>query len=67
MTAILGRKRRFSATVITGNGKGLIGYGRGLALEGKASVTQAKNKAIKRLVTFNFIEKGTGNLFFCSI
>lgn len=38
MTGTLGRKMRFTAFVVTGNKKGLAGYGLGKSQSGKAAI-----------------------------
>ncbi|ESO03920.1 hypothetical protein HELRODRAFT_79614 [Helobdella robusta] len=50
MTGTLGRKMRFSAFVVTGNKNGVAGYGLGKALNAKAAIRVAKNKAAQKLV-----------------
>uniref|UniRef100_A0A182TS38 Small ribosomal subunit protein uS5m n=1 Tax=Anopheles melas TaxID=34690 RepID=A0A182TS38_9DIPT len=47
-----GRKRRVSAMVVTGNGNGLAGFGFGKAIEGRAALRQAKNRAGQKLMHF---------------
>ncbi|XP_052888115.1 28S ribosomal protein S5, mitochondrial [Anopheles moucheti] len=48
-----GRKRRVSAMVVTGNGNGLAGFGFGKAIEGRAALRQAKNRAGQKLMHFD--------------
>lgn len=50
MTKAFGRYRTVSATCVTGNGNGLVGYAKGKALEGKSAVKAAKNRAAQRLM-----------------
>uniref|UniRef100_A0A146KTA7 Small ribosomal subunit protein uS5m n=1 Tax=Lygus hesperus TaxID=30085 RepID=A0A146KTA7_LYGHE len=50
MTGNLGRKRQMSMFVVTGNGNGLAGFGIGKAIDGKAALKSAKNRAGQRLM-----------------
>uniref|UniRef100_A0A1B6EDT7 Small ribosomal subunit protein uS5m n=1 Tax=Clastoptera arizonana TaxID=38151 RepID=A0A1B6EDT7_9HEMI len=54
MTGNMGRKRRISVCAVTGNGQGLAGFGFGKALDPKAAMTSAKNRAGQKLM---FIER----------
>lgn len=58
MTGNLGRKRQMSMFVVTGNGNGLAGFGLGKAIDGKASLKVAKNRAGQRLM---YIERYNGH------
>ncbi|KAK6639541.1 hypothetical protein RUM43_007814 [Polyplax serrata] len=61
MTGNFGRKRRFMSIAVVGNGKGLIGLAKSRALDGKAAMNQARKKAMKRLVSYDFLEENTVN------
>uniref|UniRef100_A0A1B6J4L2 Small ribosomal subunit protein uS5m n=1 Tax=Homalodisca liturata TaxID=320908 RepID=A0A1B6J4L2_9HEMI len=54
MTGNLGRKRRISAFVVTGNSHGMAGFALGKAIEGRVAMTTAKNRAGQKLI---FIER----------
>ncbi|OIO35877.1 MAG: 30S ribosomal protein S5 [Candidatus Omnitrophica bacterium CG1_02_41_171] len=45
-----GRRMRFSALVVTGNGAGLVGYGHEKAGEVSAAIAKAEKKAMKSLI-----------------
>lgn len=67
MTGNLGRKRRISSFVVTGNGQGLAGFALGKAVEGKGALITSKNRAGQKLM---FIERyndhtGTERGCFC--
>ncbi|XP_029646154.1 28S ribosomal protein S5, mitochondrial [Octopus sinensis] len=49
MTATLGRKRSYSAFVVTGNKNGLAGFAKGRSASAKDALRKAKNKAALRL------------------
>ncbi|CAH1791852.1 unnamed protein product [Owenia fusiformis] len=49
MTGNLGRKHRFSAMVVVGNGNGLAGYAVAKANKGRSAIQQAKNRAAQKL------------------
>lgn len=53
MTATVGRYRRFSIVVATGNGRGLCGIGKAKALMLNAAIRRAKQRAIQNLVSFD--------------
>ena len=53
MKGNFGRKRKMSVMVVTGNGKGLIGFAVGRGLDPKAAIRKAKNKAAQRLMHFS--------------
>ncbi|XP_046746307.1 28S ribosomal protein S5, mitochondrial [Diprion similis] len=59
MSANMGRKRRMSVFVVTGNKNGLAGFGLGKAVEGKAAVKNAKNRAGQRLLHVNIYNNHT--------
>lgn len=50
MKGNLGRKRRLSAFVVTGNGKGLAGFATGKAVDSRAVLRKAKNRAGQKLM-----------------
>lgn len=50
MKGNLGRKRRLSCMVVTGNGQGLAGFGVGKSIERPAVLRKAKNRAGQKLV-----------------
>lgn len=54
MTGNMGRKKQISIFVVTGNGIGLGGFGLGKAMEVKAALKSAKNRAGQRLM---FVER----------
>ncbi|XP_073973918.1 mitochondrial ribosomal protein S5 [Rhodnius prolixus] len=54
MTGNMGRKKQMSIFVVTGNGAGLAGFGLGKAMEVKAALKSAKNRAGQRLM---FVER----------
>lgn len=60
MTSIMGRVKRFSAIVVTGNGNGLAGFATAAAQEGRSCMKTAKNKAGKRLMYIERYENHTG-------
>ncbi|KAL1114839.1 hypothetical protein AAG570_007663 [Ranatra chinensis] len=51
MTGNMGRKRRMSVFVVTGNKQGLAGFGLGKAIDGRAAMKSAKNRAGQKLMT----------------
>ncbi|KAG5673299.1 hypothetical protein PVAND_003359 [Polypedilum vanderplanki] len=66
MKGNLGRKRRLSAFVVTGNHNGLAGFASAKAVDGKAVLRKAKNRAAQKLM---YIELCDGHTvfhdFFC--
>lgn len=50
MKGNLGRKRRLSCFVVTGNGNGLAGFALGKSVENKAAMRKAKNRAGQKLI-----------------
>jgi len=52
-----GKRFRFNALVVVGNGKGMVGFGYGKANEMADAIRKAKEKAIKAAVKINL--KGT--------
>lgn len=61
MTGNLGRKRRISSFVVTGNGQGLAGFAVGKAVEGKVALTTSKNRAGQKLMYIERYNNHTGN------
>ena len=61
MKGNLGRTRRISAFVITGNGNGLAGFALGKALMGTAALRKAKNRAAQKLMHVERYNNHTGN------
>ncbi|XP_015597786.1 28S ribosomal protein S5, mitochondrial [Cephus cinctus] len=59
MTGNMGRKRRTSAFVITGNGNGLAGFALGKALDSRAALKTAKNRAAQKLIYINMYNNHT--------
>lgn len=59
MKGNLGRKRRQSALVVTGNGNGLAGFAMGKAIEGRAALRKAKNRASQHLMHFEICDGHT--------
>ena len=59
MKSILGKKKTLHAFVITGNGKGIIGYGMGKAPLGNGALRIAKIKASQNLLKFDLYENRT--------
>ena len=60
MTGNMGRKRRMSTFVVTGNGRGLAGFGLGKAIDGRASLKSAKNRAGQKLMMIPMHNDHTG-------
>lgn len=50
MKGNLGRKRRLSVSVVTGNRNGLAGFANGKSIENKAAIRKAKNRAGQKLI-----------------
>ncbi|XP_074104955.1 mitochondrial ribosomal protein S5 [Cotesia typhae] len=66
MTGNMGRKRRVSAMVITGNKNGLAGFAVSKASEGKSALRIAKNRAAMKLMFINrYKEHTVFHDFFC--
>lgn len=59
MTATVGRYRRFSVLVATGNGKGLCGIGKAKAITLAAAVKRAKQRAAQNLLSFDLKDNRT--------
>lgn len=63
MKGNFGRKRRLSVMVVTGNGKGLVGFALGKGVEGKTALRKAKNRAGQKLMHFDICDGHTGIIF----
>ncbi|KER20521.1 ribosomal protein S5 domain protein [Opisthorchis viverrini] len=59
MTATVGRYRRFSVLVATGNGRGLCGIGKAKAITLTAAIKRAKQRAAKSLISFELKDNRT--------
>ncbi|KAJ6639945.1 28S ribosomal protein S5, mitochondrial [Pseudolycoriella hygida] len=59
MKGTLGRKRRQSAFVVTGNGNGLAGFAVAKSVEGKAALRKAKNRSAQKLVNIELCDGHT--------
>ncbi|GAA52653.1 28S ribosomal protein S5 mitochondrial [Clonorchis sinensis] len=59
MTATIGRYRRFSVLVATGNGRGLCGIGKAKAITLMAAIKRAKQRAAKSLLSFELKDNRT--------
>lgn len=59
MTGNMGRKRRVSTFVITGNKNGLAGFAIGKAPEGRSALRLAKNRAATKLMYINRYKEHT--------
>jgi len=59
VTSILGKKRTSSCFVVTGNGKGVIGFGTGKGSFSSAAIRLAKTNASKRLLKVDLFENRT--------
>lgn len=60
MKGNLGRTRRISAFVITGNSNGLAGFALGKALLGTTALRKAKNRAAQKLMYVERYNNHTG-------
>lgn len=66
MKGNLGRKRRLSGFVVTGNGRGLAGFATGKAVDGRAVLRKAKNRAGQKLMYIELCEgHGIFHDFYC--
>lgn len=59
MTGSLGRCRRFSILVVTGNKKGLVGVALSKAIDAKSALRKAKNLSMKKLRFIEMFENRT--------
>jgi small subunit ribosomal protein S5 len=67
MKGNLGRKRRLSCFVVTGNGNGLAGFATGKAVDSRAVMRKAKNRAGQKLMHIELCEgKGIFHDFYCA-
>lgn len=64
MTGNLGKIRRQSVFAITGNGQGLAGFGLAKAIDPRAALRSAKNRAGQKLMYINRYNDHTGT-FLC--
>lgn len=66
MKGNLGRKRRLSVFVVTGNGNGMAGFATAKAIEQKAGLRKAKNRAGQKLMHIELYKEHTVfHDFFC--
>lgn len=66
MKGNLGRKRRLSAFVVVGNANGLAGFATAKAVDGKACLKKAKNRAAQKLMHIELCDGHTVfHDFFC--
>lgn len=66
MKGNLGRKRRLSAFVVTGNKNGLAGFATAKAVDGRACLRKAKNRAAQKLMHIELCDGHTiFHDFFC--
>ena len=56
----MGRRRRISAFVVTGNKNGSAGIALGKAIEAKAALRKAKNRAGQKLLYIEIFNNHTG-------
>ena len=63
----MGRRRRISAFVVTGNKNGSAGIALGKAIEAKAALRKAKNRAGQKLLYIEIFNNHTGRFLrgFC--
>lgn len=59
MRGNLGRYRRHSVFVATGNGQGICGFALGKSADPKAAIRKAKNRAAQRLMSFELCDGRT--------
>lgn len=66
MKGNLGRKRRLSAFVVTGNGKGMAGFATGKAVDSRAVLRKARNRSGQKLMYIELCDgHGIFHDFFC--
>lgn len=66
MRGNLGRFRRHSSFVITGNGNGIVGFAMGKSTDPKAALRKAKKRAAQKLMNINLCDNRTVyHDFFC--
>ncbi|XP_071454014.1 small ribosomal subunit protein uS5m [Hetaerina americana] len=59
MRGNLGRTRRMSVMVVTGNKNGLAGFALGKAVDGRVALSQAKNRAGQKLLHYELCDNHT--------
>ncbi|XP_044264182.1 28S ribosomal protein S5, mitochondrial [Tribolium madens] len=59
MKGNFGRKRRVSATVVTGNKNGLVGFANGKGIEPRTAMRKAKNRSAQKLVHIKIFRNHT--------
>ncbi|KAL1115707.1 hypothetical protein AAG570_005997, partial [Ranatra chinensis] len=64
MTGNMGRKKRMSVCVVTGNKRGLAGFGLGKAIDGRTAMKLANNRAGQKLMTIPMDNKTVCHDFF---
>lgn len=64
MTGNMGRKKRVSCYVVTGNQNGLAGFSSATTGEMKSCFSTARNKAGQRLIYFPKYENHTSKIFY---
>lgn len=60
MKGNFGRKRRMSVLVVTGNERGLAGFALGKAVDTRAALRKARNRAGQKLMHIELYNKHTG-------
>lgn len=65
MKGSAGRKRQISAFVVTGNKNGSAGIALGKALEAKAALRKAKNRAGQKMMYLEIFNNHTGRFKCC--
>lgn len=59
MKGNLGRLRRHSSFIVTGNGQGVCGFAMGKSADPKAAIRKAKNRAAQKLMSFEICDGRT--------
>lgn len=59
MKGNMGRKRRYSVTSVTGNGKGLVGFATAKAVDMRTAIRKSKNRAAQKLMKIELCENRT--------
>lgn len=59
MRGNLGRCRRHSTFIVTGNGQGVLGFALGKSSDPKAAIRKAKNRAAQKLMSFEICDGRT--------
>jgi small subunit ribosomal protein S5 len=65
MKGSLGRRRQISAFVVTGNKNGSAGIALGKAIETKAALRKAKNRAGQKLMYIEIFNNHTSRFKYC--